>query len=136
MCKKHIEPFSAMKILFLILITLNQSVYANTDVPTYILTPSCLTSISASDTKSNTGWTVIININNIEAEKLLTFSKKHLRKRVRFIDGNGNKIGGRDVMLQSHISKSIHLTGLKSHAEAQIIKNSILSTSGLCGVKY
>ena len=124
-----------MKIVFFIFITLSQSVYANADVPTYILTSSCLTSINASNSESNSGWTVIININNIEAEKLLSFSKKHLRKRVRFIDGNGNKISGSDISLQTPVSKTIHLTGLKSHAEAQTIKNSILSTTGLCGAK-
>ncbi len=124
-----------IKTLFVIVAMLSQSIYANTNIPTYIITSNCVISIEVSDSKFNTGWTAIINIDNFAAESLLVFSKKHLKKQVRFIDGKGNKISSRDIMLQTPISKSIYLTGLKSRTEALIVKSSILSTKGLCGAK-
>jgi len=124
-----------MKILFLILISLSQSVYASTEVPAYVISSDCVLSVEVNDSISNTGWTVIVNINESAAESLLIFSKKHLKKQVRFIDGEGNKISNRDVMLQTPVSKSIHLTGLKSRREANAAKNSILSTKVACGAR-
>jgi hypothetical protein len=124
-----------MRTIFFILLTLSQSVYANTDVPTYVVTSTCVVTIDTSNSASNTGWTVIINLTDVAAESLLIFSTVNLKKRIRFIDGKGNKISSRDVMLQTPVSKSIHLTGLKTQLEAQTAKNNILSTKGLCGDK-
>ena len=109
----------------------SNAIFANNKIyTTYTLTSDCVlyADVQLSDNSDN--WDVYIKVNEVEAEKLSSFSKNHIKKLVGFNNAKGETVGAATIV---GAFSSLFFLSAETKEEALLIKNSLLNMSGKCG---
>jgi len=120
--------------IFLLLFVIPLSSIAS-NIPKYVITSECITSIKIEELKYAPEWSIIISLNNSAAEEMLKFSKKNIGRKARLVNGQGENILKNEVPIRGYVSSPFQAVGFSSRKEAENVMKSILSTNGMCGEK-
>ena len=120
-----------VEIIFLLVIS--QASYSEERNVAFVITSDCVSSVEVKKSEYVEGWDLAISLNKETANKLFNLSSKNIGNMLTVYDGNNSVVISAVVM--EPLPPSFVSSGIETKEKALKSKQSILQSTGKCGVK-
>ncbi len=120
-----------VEIIFLLFIA--QVSYAEEHDVAFVITSDCINSVEVHKSKYINAWDLAISLNTEAANELFNLSKNNVGNMLTIYDGNNAVVIS--AVVREPLPSAFVSSGIESKEKAIKSKESIMKSSGKCGVK-